>query len=271
MPATSRAISRPSKRPEHAEQFPTGLFITGTDTGVGKTVVTAALTAILRRGGIDAVPMKPVQTGCLHRNHRLVAPDLEQALRLAGVLVTERAKADLALYRFIKPCSPHLAAECVQKMISIRCIQRAFQRLTHQYTMVLVEGAGGVLAPLDRRRTMLDLMAALGLPVVLVARPGLGTINHTLLSINALRGAGLRIFGLMMNAAQPSAWGMIEQDNVRIIEKLGRVRVLGRLSWMPRLGQYGARAFSAACARHLPEPIQWRVWLEQAAASRRSG
>ncbi len=203
-----------------------GLFVTGTDTGVGKTHVTAGLLAAFRAAGNNVAPMKPVQTGCLLRKGVLSAPDLMAALKAGGLRVSAAEKADMAPYCFRPACSPHLAAQMAGQRISLDRIESAFRRLIRNYDGVIVEGAGGILVPLNNKETMLDLMVRLQLPVLLVARAGLGTINHSLLSLRLLRDAGLPVLGVVLNQAEPGRWGKIEEDNRRTIERMGRVKVL---------------------------------------------
>jgi dethiobiotin synthetase len=198
------------------------VFVTGTDTGVGKTVVAASLLVGARAQGIDAVPMKPVQTGC---KRNLAAPDIDFCLREAQFKPRPHEQDWMCPYRFIPACSPHLAARLARKRIQIQKIVGSFGRLSSLHRAVIVEGAGGVLAPIDRRNTMLDIMKALRLPVILVARAGLGTINHTLLSLRELRHAKLNVIGVVLVQSVPGQWGIIEKDNVRTIEQLGGVAV----------------------------------------------
>lgn len=239
-----------------------GIFVTGTDTGVGKTVVCAALTAVLRAEGLDAVPMKPVQTGAAGSGVNRTAPDLEFCLSITGLDVSAREKRLMAPYSLSKPCSPHLAAAAARKRIRQAKILDSFGRLLGDRDMVLVEGAGGVLVPIDGHNTMLDLMLAMKLPVVLVSRPGLGTINHTLLSLRELRRARAAVLGVVINEAGPSARGDIEEDNVRTIERMGRTRILGRLPFMPGLGTAPPRrqAFLEECSKAL---LPCGEWLRQ--------
>ena len=203
-------------------EFP-GLFVTGTDTGVGKTWVAAGLLAALRRRGIDAVPMKPVQTGCAGRGAALRAPDLESSLAAAGLVPAPGERALMAPYLFRPACSPHLAAERAGVRIDLARIARAARALAAARDFVCVEGAGGVLVPLDGKLTMVDVMRQLGLPVLLVARAGLGTINHTLLSLRVLRESGLNVAGVVFNQTEQGPWGLIEDDNVETVARLGRV------------------------------------------------
>lgn len=211
-----------------------GYFITGTDTDVGKTIVTAALTAIFLNAGRRVLPVKPVQTGCRARVPR-PAPDIAACRRLTGVSIPPAALPLLTTYRFQPACSPHLAAARAGTRISLAKIVRDARRLQSMTDMLIVEGAGGVLVPLNRRQTMLDLMQALGLPVILVSRPNLGAINHALLSLQTLRQAGLTIAGLIFNATHPGRPNYIEADNRRCIPRRGHVRLLGDIAHLPGL------------------------------------
>lgn len=202
-----------------------GIFVTGTDTGVGKTVVAAGLLCALREAGINAVPMKPVQTGCSGRGRLMRAPDLDLCLRVAGLEVPEQEYAMMATYRFCPACSPHLAAVKARRQILVAKIKAAAEGLLARYDQLVVEGAGGVMVPIGGGLTMLDVMKALGLPVVVVARPGLGTLNHTLLTLEAVRRQGLSVLGVVLNQSEPGRMGWIERDNVRTLEKLGKVSI----------------------------------------------
>jgi dethiobiotin synthase len=202
--------------------------------------------------------MKPVQTGCKPEGFRpealdfrntgglsqnlkpkvqslFSAPDLDYSLSMSGMSVSEKNYTLMAPYRFEPACSPHLAAEMAGTEIEIAQIVSAAQTLASEYDRLIVEGAGGVLVPLNRRETMLDLMAALKLPVVLAARPGLGTINHTLLSVRALRSAGLDIAGVVFIESEPSGDHLIEEDNASTIEQFGNVPILGKIPYCPAL------------------------------------
>ena len=210
------------------------VFITGTDTGIGKTVVAASLLVAARARGINAAPMKPVQTGCTRRGRQLLAPDLEFCLSATDLNPGPKERHSMCPYRYITASSPHLAAAVAGAHIQKETIRAHFRKIRAKYEDIFVEGAGGVLVPIDNRNTMLDLMKMLKLPVILVARAGLGTINHTLLSIAELRRARLKIAGVVIVQSSPGKAGCIEQDNARTIEKLGRVPVLARLPWMKR-------------------------------------
>lgn len=215
-----------------------GVFITGTDTGVGKTVVAAALLASLRARGLDAAPMKPVQTGADKG-----ADDLAFSLATAGMMPSESELALMRPYAFPTACSPHLAARQAGESVSIASAMDCAARLRRGRQAVVVEGAGGVLVPLNEGETMLDLMARLSLPVVVVARPGLGTINHTLLTTRVLRETRLRVEGILLNEGAGGAWGLIEEDNLQTLTRLSGVPLVVRF---PRCGSAASGRLAAS-------------------------
>ncbi|HXL14244.1 MAG TPA: dethiobiotin synthase [Bradyrhizobium sp.] len=197
------------------------IIVTGTDTGVGKTIFAAALT-----GALGANYWKPIQSGSLDET------DSQTVLRLSGL--SEKRVLPEA-YRLKTPASPHLAAE-----IDGVVIDPAALVLPKTDGPLVVEGAGGLLVPLTREITYIDIFARWQAPVVLCARTTLGTINHTLLSIEALRARRIPLFGVAF-------MGEENRDSERVIVEMGRVRRLGRL---PRLAPLSADALRAAFARH---------------------
>lgn len=209
-----------------------GLFVTGTDTGVGKTWIACGLLRRLRAAGVGAVPMKPVQTGAARDGAgRLRAPDLEAALAAARLEVAGADRDDHAPYLFEPACSPHLAARLEARTIDLDRIVAAAARLSARHGAVVVEGAGGVLVPLGPAASMLDLAARLALPAVVVARAGVGTLNHALLTLEALRRAGVTVGGVVLNEADagPRAPEWVRDDNARTLEERGGARVLARV------------------------------------------
>jgi dethiobiotin synthetase len=191
-----------------------GLFVTGTDTGVGKTVVAAAICAALR-----AVPLKPVVTGTDEAPDPRWPPDHVTLGRAAGVDPERVSPA-----RFGPAVSPHLAQELAGAPLHpIELVDAAREAGAHGKPLV-VEGVGGLLVPLTDDFTVRDLAVELGLPLVVAARPGLGTINHTLLTLEAARAAGLRVAAVVLTPwpAQP---GVVETSNRGTIARLGDVEV----------------------------------------------
>ena len=201
-----------------------GIFITGTDTGVGKTYVGAGLAAALRAQGIDVGVMKPAETGCNTQRGELVPRDAKMLMKAAGA----NDPLDLvAPDRFRAPLAPAVAAQREGKNISFKKILTAFRMLSERHRFMIVEGAGGVLVPLTGRRSYLDLAASLSLPVLIVARPGLGTINHTLLTITALRARKITVAGIVINHCKEGRPGLAERTNPAVIERISRVPIIG--------------------------------------------
>jgi dethiobiotin synthetase len=183
----------------------TGLFITGTDTGVGKTLVSALLCAAL-----EGVYWKPIQTGAQEGIDRRTVMELAR-------LPAERTLPEC--YIFDPAISPHLAAEWAGVTIDLGNIRRPDGKLPGP---LIVEGAGGVMVPVNGSEFMLDMMRRLALPVVVVARSALGTINHSVLTLRALQGAGLAVKGVVVVGAE-------SKDNERAIERYGCAAVIGRV------------------------------------------
>lgn len=203
--------------------MPERFFVTGTDTGVGKTVVSALLCAAL-----DAVYWKPVQTGSRE------GTDRSTVMRLAKL---PRSRTLPENYIFASPVSPHLAARQAGARIELRKIK--FPEIAPRENLI-AEGAGGVLVPINRTQLMADLMRHLGLPVLLVSRTSLGTINHTLLSLAALRAARLEIRGVIL-VGKPNV------ENRRAIEHYGGAPVIGAV---PLLRKIDRQALLAAYKRN---------------------
>ncbi|MGE5089417.1 MAG: dethiobiotin synthase [Candidatus Levyibacteriota bacterium] len=172
--------------------------MTGTDTGVGKTVVAAALLRGLCQEGLRAVGMKPVAAGI--EPGSAVNSDVTALARAGNV---DAPLADRNPFAYVAPVAPHLAARAEGRAIDIGVIAQAFGRLAARADAVVVEGAGGTLVPLDARRDMLDIAAVLRLPVLLVVGIRLGCLNHALLSALAIRARGLSLGGWVANRLEP--------------------------------------------------------------------
>ena len=213
-------------------QLSNAVFITGTGTDVGKTIVTAGILRYLRRAGVDAVSMKPVQTGAERAGDRFIAPDLAVHHAAAGLTPTNDALDVMAPYLYEPACSPHLAGRMANAYPDIDRIVACAEQLCADHECVLIEGAGGILVPLDESVTMLDLMKRLACPVVLVATRGLGTINHTLMSIEVLRHAGLEVLGVVFNETEPVERDFIRQDNPDSVRTFGAVDILGDVDYL---------------------------------------
>jgi dethiobiotin synthetase len=205
--------------------FPAGgLFVTGTDTGVGKTVVTAALVHALRARGVYAGVVKPVQTGNLAAD-----PDGDAAL-LVSLGGLDAAPEDINAYAFAPPLAPRIAADQEDVTIELAPMVDLVQSIRDENGTVLVEGAGGWLVPLAPGLLVADLAVALGYPVVVVGRIGLGTVNHTALTVAAVLERGLDVAGVILNGYGQGADGSVA-SNPRLIEELTGVPVIGKTPW----------------------------------------
>lgn len=204
-----------------------GLFIAGTDTNVGKTLVTAGLAAYLRERGYDAGVMKPVESGGLSG-----APSSDSVF----LKKVSQSSDDLDLintYAFEPPLAPGVAAQLEGVEISFDRILESFRRLELLHKTVLVEGAGGLFVPLGPRRSVTDLIAALGLPVLLVARAGLGTVNHTLLSLEALERREIPVAGIVLNACEKTS-DPSTKHNLQTLSQWTRVPIWGLIGHLKR-------------------------------------
>ncbi len=186
-----------------------GLFITGTDTGVGKTLVSCALARGLRAAGIDVGVMKPAETG-------VPADGPADALALVQAAEVTDELDLVCPIQFDLPAAPQAAALHAHRTLSMQRIHEAFEELHTRHTFMLVEGAGGLLVPFDDKTTMADLAVALELPILLVARASLGTINHTLLSLEACAARGLVLTGVVLSHSN----GILSDADARNLELL---------------------------------------------------
>jgi dethiobiotin synthase len=207
-----------------------GLFVTGTDTGVGKTVTAAALLHRLRRHSRVRY-WKPIQTGIEQDD------DTAEAARLGACAAGEVFDAGIRLER---PLSPHLSAKLAGRTIDVEATVALAEAEPAGATWI-VEGAGGALVPITDTVLMVDLMARLGLSAVVVARTALGTINHTLLTLDALRRRSIRPAGVIMV-------GVPNRDNREAIERYGGIEVLGEL---PHLAPLTAESLGSWASDHL--------------------
>ncbi|MCW2999056.1 MAG: dethiobiotin synthase [Solirubrobacterales bacterium] len=202
-----------------------GCFVTGTDTGVGKTVVAAAIAAALHASGVRVAACKPVVTGIDEPGPAGVPADHQLLAACTG-----QAPGDVTPVTFGAAVSPHLAAGATGRPLDPEALLQHARTVAAGADVLVAEGVGGLLVPLTPQWSVCDYAVGLGLPLVVVARPGLGTINHTLLTIGAARGAGLDVRAVVMTpwAAQPTP---MEDDNARTVTAWSGVPVLT----LPRL------------------------------------
>jgi dethiobiotin synthetase len=213
-----------------------GVFVTATDTGVGKTVVSALLIRGMRRRGVRVAAMKPAETGCRRVEGQLLPQD--------GRFLRDMAEMDEPLdlvvpERFALPLAPLVAGRLERRSVDLQRVIGAFETLRAAYDVVVVEGAGGLLVPFTERDGMAyyiaDLVHDLGLPLLVVARPGLGTLNHTLLTVReAIRG-GISVKGVVINYAREAAHDLAEKTNAAVMDELSHVPILGVVPHLQRI------------------------------------
>jgi dethiobiotin synthetase len=194
-----------------------GLFFTGTDTGVGKTMVTAAVALELRRRGHAVAVRKPIATGARARGSRWVSDDTVRLAEAAGV---GENWEEITPWAFPDPVAPPVAARRHGVRPALAAVVEAVFRQRRRGEVLLVEGVGGLFCPLTDEATVADLAAAVGLPVVVVARRALGTLNHTLLTLEAARSRRLVVAGVVVNDTAPPARGLAEETNVAELRRL---------------------------------------------------
>ena len=250
-----------------------GLFVTGTDTGVGKTVVACAIAWHLNRGqgprddGRRRVGVcKPISSGCRHDREGLVNEDAESLAHFADC----REPLDVINpVRFKPAVAPAVASEKSGTSTDGHAIVRSLERLDANTDMVLVEGIGGLLVPLNHRDpqcTVLDLIVAIGYPVVLVTHAGLGTLNHTAMTVRLLRAAGCRVMGMVMNRFVTDSSGRAEAKvdasmctNRMWLEKMNETRVLATvplsdaIAVSPQHGRLPAAILEAVGVTYWPQ------------------
>ena len=225
--------------------FTPGLFVTGTDTAVGKTVVACCIADQIRRNdAFSSVGVfKPIASGCRSTREGLVSEDAEQ---LAHAADFDPVIGDLSVVnpvRFKPSVTPAMALEREHRRLDWRVIDHALKRLDDACDRIIVEGVGGAMAPIDAPpagkkkpiATTLDLMVAIGYPVVVVCRAGLGTLNHTALTCDAIKSRRLRLAGLVVNGYDPQSRDESMQDNLRWLTMRTGASVLAALPWGERV------------------------------------
>lgn len=201
-----------------------GFFITGTDTGVGKTVVAAALAIVLRESGRDVGVFKPVASGCVRRREGLVSEDAEF---LAKAAEAPETLEEISPIRLEAPLAPTVAAARAGVETDLEPMWEAWRRLRDAHEILLVEGIGGILCPVTPAMSVADLAKEFRLPLLVVARSTLGTINHTALTIEAARARGLAVAGVVINRYNHESPDLAEMTSPDEIWRVTGARVLG--------------------------------------------
>lgn len=209
--------------------MPKGLFITGTDTEVGKTIVAASIAAYLRKKGLDIGVFKPMMSGAKREDIN------SDAFLLKEMSQDHHSLEDINPFQFDEPLAPYIAAKRKGCHIELEQVKHAWKKVKQDHDFFLVEGAGGLMVPMGPGYLTTHVAEAIGLPLLIVSRPGLGTVNHTLLTIEAAKKMGLYVVGVILNGWREETRGIAEETNPMLIEEFSGVPVLGILPWMDRI------------------------------------
>lgn len=219
-----------------------GYFITGTDTGVGKTIVTAAILRSFIKKGFKVGAMKVIETGCLNKDGILLPSD--------GMFLRDMAEMSETLdlitpIKLENPLSPLVASRLEETEIELDKIFKAFEILKKKYDYIIVEGVGGLMVPLieqEKKKSknyyfVRDLIKDLGLPVIIVTKPSLGTINHCLLTLEALKVKKIPVKGFIINFSTPAKNDIAEKTNPEILKELMDIPLLGVMPYLEDLNK----------------------------------
>ncbi len=205
-----------------------GFFITGTDTGVGKTVVAGGLAAMLKSKGVDVGVMKPVATGGKEIDGRVVSDD---ALFLMDIIDCPDPYDLVNPICLVPALAPTVAARLSNKVINMETVWNSFEVLRARHEFMIIEGIGGLLVPLSDNFYVADMAKRMNLPLIIVSKPGLGAINHTLLTVTCARNKGLKIEGIIINNPNETCEAMAEKTNPFEIENCSGIPILGIIPW----------------------------------------
>ncbi|MGQ3685197.1 MAG: dethiobiotin synthase [Candidatus Loosdrechtia sp.] len=203
-----------------------GFFITGTDTGVGKTLITGGLATLYKSRGVNVGVMKPIATGCKRMNNDLISDD---AVFLKLSAETDDEYDLINPVRFEQSLAPVVAARLSNSKVDLEKVHEAFDTLLDRHDMLLVEGIGGLLVPIDEYYFVVDLANELELPLIVVCRNALGTINHTLLTVSYARQHGIEVKGIVINEPCENNDDILKKTNIDEIRRLTGVPILGNI------------------------------------------
>lgn len=229
-----------------------GLFVTATDTEVGKTFISGAITAALRERGIKTGVVKPVASGCVTgMNGQLVSEDANFLMAAAGMGEERRHEVNPVC---LEPAlTPAVAAEECGITIDVAKLNSACRHMLENSEVTVVEGVGGITAPIWQDYLVADMIEELGLPAVLVVRPNLGTINHTVLTAAYAKQRGIKLVGIIVNRWDEDKVTLLETSNVAYIERLTGLPVLGKFPSVPVVqeDQVSMRELAGLAEQHL--------------------
>lgn len=225
--------------------MPKGFFIAGTDTGVGKTIVAGAMIKGLSFVGHHVGAMKPVESGCSREGEVLIPSD--------GIFLKQTAHMDEPISVvtpccFESPLAPLPASEIDMKEVDLAEIRRVFKKFSAKYSAMIVEGLGGLMVPIKKDYYLVNMASEFGLPLILVARPGLGTISHIMLSVDCALKEGLEVAGVIINYSTPPDGGLAEKTNPGLLARICPVPVIGIF---PYLNSPDEDSIAKAAAKNL--------------------
>ncbi|MBD1379542.1 dethiobiotin synthase [Metabacillus arenae] len=197
-----------------------GFFVTGTDTEVGKTIISCGLAAALKENKMDVGVFKPLLSGISRDN-----PESDTSL-LKQMSQTSLSHRDITPFEFKKPLAPYVAGKLDGTVVNLKDVLNRWEMIRERHEYFIVEGAGGISVPLGENFLVSHLIKALELPIVIVARPNLGTINHTFLTVHYAKSIGVRILGIVINGISDNP-DIAEKSNPKLIEELCGVPILG--------------------------------------------
>ena len=222
-----------------------GVFITGTDTGVGKTVISCALAALLNKRLVNTGVMKPIETGCNYKKGELFPKD---AANLKTYSKTSDRLEDISPCRFKSPLAPMAASIVEGKKVNLKKIKISFEHIKRIHDFLIIEGIGGLLVPITKNFLVSDLIKSFNLPVIIVCHPGLGTLNHTLLTFREAKRSNLKIKGLVINNYDYKSRNLAYRTNPKIIENLLKPEFI---ILFPKLKNIGYDSLLNAAEKHL--------------------
>ncbi|MBI4652590.1 dethiobiotin synthase [Candidatus Desantisbacteria bacterium] len=201
-----------------------GIFITGTDTGIGKTIVSAGIARALSTMGFNIGVMKPIATGAIKSKNGLISED---AIFLKESITSPDPLSLINPSVYYHPLAPSVAAQISGTPVNIKKIMKCFSILKKKHDFIIVEGIGGIMVPITHNYMVADMIKEMNLPAVIVTRPGLGTINHTLLTLECAKTHGIKIKGIIFNHSQPEPKILAIKTNPEAIKTLSQTEILG--------------------------------------------
>ena len=235
---------------------PSGIFITGTDTEIGKTVIAGGLAAALKAAGTNVGVMKPIASGGVEHKGRIVSED---AIFLKGAAQVDDALDLINPICLRYPLAPSVAAEIEGVSIDLRQIDEAFTQLCQRHDFMVVEGIGGIAVPICEEMLVANMAQYFQLPLLIAARPNLGTINHTTLTVEFARSYNLEICGIVLNASQEASKGLAEETNPKEIARITHLPILGSVPFDEQL--QGNTPDPDFLSQFISDHVDWRSVL----------